>query len=187
MFAEVSTSNPHLYVSAEGQDPDNMFAEGNIIEVIVRDDTIGDTDEGEAEPEVTINGADLRMLQTANGYWTAYFAEEDALRNIGSLDYGVYCSETAASAVTMLELSDSNGVFLPPGSNCDNDNTSADGHPLIREPRDLTNYDDESLGQLGLSNERLWPFIQVFDFTSLSDIEIVYNRGGTQELSLIHI
>ena len=184
VFAEVSTSNPHLYVSAEGQDPDNAFAEGNIIEVIIRDDTIGDTDEGEAEPEVTINGADLRMLQTANGYWTAYFAEEDALAGIedeGSLDYGVYCSETAASSVTGLELSDGNGIYLPPGSDCSDSSVGTGGHPLIREHRDLTNYDDNSLGQLGLSGDNLWPFIQVYDFTSLADVDIVYNRGGTQE------
>ncbi len=182
VFAEVSTSNPNLYVSAEGQDPDNMFAEGNIIEVIIRDDSIGDTDEGEAEPEVTVNGADLRMLQTANGYWTAYFAEVDALAGAAeSLPYGVYCSETAASAVTGLPLSDGNGVYLPPGSNCNDSNTSANGHPLIREPRDLTNYDGNSLGQLGLSNANLWPFIQVYDFTSLTDVDIVYNKGGDRQ------
>ena len=184
VFAEVSTSNPNLYVSAEGQDPDNMFAEGNIIEVIIRDDTIGDTDEGEAEPEVTVNGADLRMLQTANGYWTAYFAEVDALAGIDSLDYGTYCSETSSVAGPGVPLTDSNGAYFPPGSTADCSAVTAgsvDGHPLIREPRDLTNHDGNSLGQLGLSSEKLWPFIQVFDFTSLSDVDIVYNRGGTQE------
>ncbi len=187
VFAEVSTSNPHLYVSAEGQDPDNMFAEGNIIEVIIRDDTIGDTDEGEAEPEVTVNGADLRMLQTANGYWTAYFAEVDALAGISGdgtgLDYGVYCTEAQASAVTTLELSDGNGIYLPPGSDCSDSTVGTGIHPLIREPRDLTDYKDDgtTIGQLGLSDENLWPFIQVFDFTSLSDVDITYNRGGSQE------
>ena len=193
VFAEVSTSNPHLYVSAEGQDPDNMFAEGNIIEVIIRDDTIGDTDEGEAEPEVTVNGADLRMLQTANGYWTAYFAEVDTLRAFNEdsngndltdgLDYGVYCTETQASTVTMLELSDGKGIYLPPGSNCANNSTTANGHPLIREPRSLTDWEPsgDTIGQLGLSNADLWPFIQVFDFTPLSDVDIVYNRGGDRQ------
>ena len=183
VFAEVSTSNPHLYVSAEGQDPDNMFAEGNIIEVIIRDDTIGDTDEGEAEPEVTVNGADLRMLQTANGYWTAYFAEVDALAGIDALDYGVYCTEAQASAVTALELSDGKGIYLPPGSNCANNSTTANGHPLIREPRSLTDWEPsgDTIGQLGLSNADLWPFIQVFDFTPLSDVDIVYNRGGDRQ------
>ena len=185
VFAEVSTSNPSLYVSAEGQDPDNMFAEGNIIEVIIRDDTIGDTDEGEAEPEVTVNGADLRMLQTANGYWTAYFAEVDALAGITALDYGVYCSESSSIAGSGVPLTDSNGAYFPPGStNCSTVTAGpAPGHPLIREPRALTDYagDGSTIGQLGLSSEKLWPFIQVFDFTSLSDVKIVYNKGGTQE------
>ena len=197
-FAEVSTSNPHLYVSAEGQDPDNMFAQGNIIEVIIRDDTIGDTDEGEAEPEVTINGADLRMLQTANGYWTAYFAEVDALADIDSLNYGVYCSESSSVAGLGVPLTDSNGAYFPPGSTTADSNDMcstvtggdtppiSERHPLIREPRALTDWDRKdtttnTLGQLGLASEKLWPFIQVFDFASEGDVEIVYNKGGTRE------
>ena len=61
--------------------------------------------------------------------------------------------------------------------------TTANGHPLIREPRSLTDWNPagDTIGQLGLSNADLWPFIQVFDFTSLSDVEIVYNKGGTRE------
>ena len=119
------------------------------------------------------------MLQTANGYWTAYFAEVDALAGIDGLDYGVYCTETEASTVTTLELTDSNGAYLPPGSNCANDSTTADGHPLIREPRSLTDWKPtgDTIGQLGLSNADLWPFIQVFDFTSLADVNIVYKQG----------
>ena len=184
VFAEVSTSNPHLYVSAEGQDPDNMFAQGNIIEVIVRDDTIGDTDEGEAEPEVTVNGADLRMLQTANGDWRAYFAEVDALEDIdgdcNELDYGVFYD--AAAATTMaggnVDLTDSDGAYFPPPASCMHE--GEEDHPLIRETRDLTTGGN-GLGQLDLSSDDLWPFIQVFDFTSLGDVEIVYNKGGTRE------
>ena len=195
VFAQTSTSNQHLYVSADGQDPDNMFAQGNIIEIIINDDTIGDTDEGEAEPDVTVNGADLRMLQNANGDWRAYIAEVDAIAGIdgngNELDYGEYCSENAASAVSTLELTDGNGVYFPPGSvavNADGtcvidtgDPTS--GHPLIRQARALTDYDPsgDTLGQLGLADANLWPFIQVFDFTSLGDVKIVYSRGGSQE------
>ena len=184
VFAEVSTSNPHLYVSAEGQDPDNMFAQGNIIEVIVRDDTIGDTDEGEAEPEVTVNGADLRMLQTANGDWRAYFAEKDALEDIdgncNELDYGVFYDAATARAMAggEVDLTDSDGVYFPPPASCMH--VGGEDHPLIRETRSLTTGGN-GLGQLDLSSADLWPFIQVFDFTSLGDVEIVYNKGGTRE------
>ncbi len=192
VFAQTSASNPNLYVSAEGQDPDNIFAEGNIIEVIIRDDSIGDTDEGEAEPEVTVNGADLRMLQTANGYWTAYFAEVDALADAAeSLPYGVSCGEDIdiAGPGKDIPLTDSDGIYLPPGSVCSDLSVSRildDGeprHPLIREPRGLTDYkdDDTTIGQLGLVNEDLWPFIQVFDFTPEGDVEIVYNKGGDRQ------
>ena len=135
VFAEVSTTNPHLYVSAEGQNPNNMFGEGNIIEVIIRDDTIGDTDKSAVEPEVTVNGADLRMLQTANGDWRAYIADASAigdidkaapecppdpdivciaLAQIGQLDYGEYCSADTAAAMSGLDLSGSSGVYFPP-------------------------------------------------------------------------
>ena len=184
-FAEVQSTNPNLYVSAEGQAPDNLFAEGNIIEVIIVDDSIGDTDEGEAEPEVTVNGADLRMLQAANGDWRAYIAQAAAIAEIdaigGQLDYGEFCDATAASAVSTLQLSDTNGVYFPPGSSCTDANAGTGEHPLIRETRTLTNHDGNSLGQLGLANDKLWPFIQVFDFAPLSDVDIVYNKGGSQQ------
>lgn len=199
-YAEVTTSNPHLYVSAEGQDADNQFAQGNIIEVIIRDDSIGDTDEGEAEPDVSINGADLRMLQTANGDWRAYFAQADAIAAIdamkGELDYGVYCNAIDATSVAegKVNLRDTNGAYFPPGSvnntvhdtKCKlEDAPKADpddpNHPLIRETRDLTNPSTSGLGQLGFADEDLWPFIQVFDFAPESKVNVVYNKGGTQE------
>ena len=191
-YAAVDQSNPRLFVSAEGQDANNQFAQGNIIEVIIQDDTIGDTDEGEAEPTVTINGADLRMLQTGNGDWRAYFAQADAIESIdgmnGELDYGEYCSANTASTTSTLELSDTNGVYFPPGSvdaNCaiNGSDSEQDYHPLIRETRPLTDYNPsgDTIGQLGLANDNLWPFIQVFDFAPESNVRIVYEKGGTPE------
>ena len=191
-YAAVDQTNANLYVSAEGQDADNQFAEGNIIEVIILDSTIGDTGESEAEPTVTVNGADLRMLQTGDGNWRAYFAQADALADIddmnGQLDYGVHCSASDASTVSTIPLSDTNGVYFPPGSV--NANCAAlpgdTSHPLIRETRTLTDWNPagDTIGQLGLANENLWPFIQVFDFASQSDVRIVYEKGGQQTVTL---
>ena len=193
-YAAVDQTNANLYVSAEGQDADNQFAEGNIIEVIILDSTIGDTGESEAEPTVTVNGADLRMLQTGDGNWRAYFAQADALADTdamnGQLDYGEFCSASDASTVSTLQLSDTNGVYFPPGSvnaNCaiQSGDTS---HPLIRETRTLTDWNPagDTIGQLGLANENLWPFIQVFDFASQSDVRIVYEKGGQQTVTLTY-
>ncbi len=191
-YAAVDQTNANLYVSAEGQDADNQFAEGNIIEIIILDSTIGDTGESEAEPTVTVNGADLRMLQTGDGNWRAYFAQADALADIdtmnGQLDYGVFCSASDASTVSTLQLSDTNGVYFPPGSV--NENCAAlpgdTSHPLIRETRTLTDWNPngDTIGQLGLANDNLWPFIQVFDFASQSDVRIVYEKGGQQTVTL---
>ena len=193
-YAAVDQTNANLFVSAEGQDADNQFAEGNIIEVIILDSTIGDTGESEAEPTVTVNGADLRMLQTGDGNWRAYFAQADALADVdamnGQLDYGVHCSASDASTVSTLQLSDTNGVYFPPGSV--NANCAAlpgdTSHPLIRETRTLTDWNPagDTIGQLGLANENLWPFIQVFDFASQSDVRIVYEKGGQQTVTLTY-
>ena len=209
-YAAVDQTNANLYVSAEGQDADNQFAEGNIIEVIILDSTIGDTGESEAEPTVTVNGADLRMLQTGDGNWRAYFAQADALADIhkhnteadidamdGQLYYGVFCSASAATAVSTLQLSDTNGVYFPPDSvvsvndTCEalDGNPNDPNHPLIRETRTLTDWNPagDTLGQGdGLENPNMWPFIQVFDFASQSDVRVVYEKGGQQTVTLTY-
>ena len=88
------------------------------------------------------------MLQAANGDWRAYFAQAAAIAEIdamnGQLDYGEFCTASQASNVSKLQLSDTNGVYFPPGSSCTDETVSANNepnHPLIRETRDLTNHD----------------------------------------------
>ena len=204
-FAEVTTSNPHLYVSAEGQDPDNKFAEGNIIEVIIRDDSIGDTDGGEAEPEVTVNGADLRMLQTVNGDWRAYFMVGELFAYLPcppdvscerpslvpkQLDYGVFCSAREAAGLTGLDLSYTIGVFIP--ATLDNRAHEAlppdlPGHlpanicssPFVQSTEHPLIREAPDLTGHTLGD--LWPFIQVLHFTPHSDLDIEYNKGGNRE------
>ncbi|MGD8918531.1 MAG: peptidase, partial [Nitrosopumilaceae archaeon] len=69
--------NPNLFVSAENSKFDNHFSGSMVIEVVIRDSSIGDTDEGKGEPDVTINGKSLRMVQATDGNWYAYFANVD--------------------------------------------------------------------------------------------------------------
>ena len=59
--AQIS-SNPHLKVSAEGQNADNTIASTNIIEVVVIDDL--NNDPTSSEPIVTVDGNTLRMAQS---------------------------------------------------------------------------------------------------------------------------
>jgi hypothetical protein len=60
--AEAGT-NPNLSVSAENSKFNNYFSGSMVIEVVIRDSSIRDTDEGKGEPDVTINGKSLRMVQ----------------------------------------------------------------------------------------------------------------------------
>ena len=61
--------NPNLSVSAENSKFDNHFSGSMVIEVVIRDSSIGDTDEGKGEPDVTLNGKSLRMVQATDGNW----------------------------------------------------------------------------------------------------------------------
>ena len=68
---EADASNSNLFVSAENPTFENRFAGSMVVEVIVNDPQIDDTGEGKGEPDVTINGKDLRMVQTTDGNWYA--------------------------------------------------------------------------------------------------------------------
>mgnify|MGYP005627232889 FL=1 len=62
--SSADAANDNLYVSAENSQFDNYMAGPMVIEVIVIDSDINDTDEGKGEPEVTVQGKDLRMAHT---------------------------------------------------------------------------------------------------------------------------
>ena len=55
-----AASNPNLDVSAENSEFNNHFAGSMVVEVVIRDNDIRDTDEGNGEPDVTLNGKSLR-------------------------------------------------------------------------------------------------------------------------------
>ena len=101
-------SNPHLYVSAEGQNSLNEVSPVNIIEIAVIDPLISATDEGKGEPNVEVNGAEIRMAQATDGAWYAYIADADGARHLdataagggvkgNATDVGAFCSADSGS------------------------------------------------------------------------------------------
>ena len=130
MPAAYASHNANLYVSAESSQFDNYFAGPMVIEVIVIDPNIDDTDEGKGEPDVTVNGKDMRMVQATDGNWYAYFADRlqaqtadqtvngtgVATGNIG-LDFGVFCGTgtdiTADAGSAAIILTNTVGIALP--------------------------------------------------------------------------
>ncbi|MEK0382390.1 MAG: peptidase, partial [Nitrosopumilus sp.] len=76
-FDAEASHTPNLFVSAENPHYDNHFAGSMVIEVVISDPDFNDVGEAEGEPDVTLNGSDLRMVQATNGKWYAYFANLD--------------------------------------------------------------------------------------------------------------
>ncbi len=179
-----ASSNPNLFVSAENSQYENHFAGSMVIEVVVRDNDIRDTDEGKGEPDVTLNGKNLRMVQATDGNWYGYFANVDKALAADStvvlagqgLDFGTFCDR--GNTTFGISLSDSDGFFVP-RSDC-NGNPVPDTNNVVRQPKSI-NTNSGLNGQIGL-NPDAWPLIQLFSF---SDVIIQYNAaGGAQTVNL---
>ncbi len=119
-------ANANLFVSAENSQFENYIAGPQVIEVVVDDPGISDTDESVGDPNVEINGKDLLMTQGSDGRWYAYFASlehaytadytvQDQNAKKG-LNYGSFCSSTTTvlsdDKQTAL-VTDTDGIAIP--------------------------------------------------------------------------
>ena len=110
-----------MFVSAENTQFDNRFSGSMVVEVVVKDPGISDTNEGKGEPNVSINGKSLRMVQATDGNWYAYFANVDRTKaadaTVGlegkGLDFGVFCSKDTSSSVFGVGFSETIGIAVP--------------------------------------------------------------------------
>ena len=200
-----ASHNPNLSVSAENSMFDNHFAGSVVVEVVVDDPGLRDTDEGKGEPNVTVNGSDLRMVQASNGKWYAYFANKEkaqiadqiAFNNgagVGgeSLDFGVFCSSNTAASVFGVTFSDSGAIAVPRSggltgatdgtssfSTCTGSPTnSANLNNVVRSPKTLNKNSAVPVGQIGI-NENAWPLIQLFSFSN--SVIVQYDAAGNSQ------
>jgi len=206
-FNAEATHNPHLFVSAENPIYDNHFAGSMVIEVVVSDPDYNDIGEAEGEPDVTLNGNDLRMVQATDGKWYAYFANINAAKRadqivldagpgaVGkSLDFGVFCSSSTASSVLGVGFSDTEGVAVPalpilsdftngnaPFTACTASPVGGNDNNVVRNPKSINTNPSVPTGQIGI-DVYAWPLIQLFSF---DNVEIKYNRpGGIEKVQL---
>ena len=189
---------PNLYVSAENSQFDSYMSGPQVIEVVVTDSDINETDESKGEPDVTVNGKDLRMVQATDGNWYGYFASRahattaDGITGAG-LEYGTICTEAQvvaatgnnilSSSDTGISLSETNGVALPLAV-CDrSDPATATATPMnvLREAKTVNVLSDGNVGQIGLKSPGLWPFIQLYDLTVSGNVVVQYNKGGAPQ------
>ncbi len=183
-----SKSTANLYVST------TTFGGPMIVEVIVRDPNYSQTDENEAEPDVTINGNELRLIQATDGYWYAYVAHQGNVAivdDVGTadvgvgLDFGTICPSEQANNIIDADFDASATVYV----NANTCNTTAGTiNPGVinvlgnaKEPTDVFST-FVTLGNAGLNNTAFWPFIQTFDdFADDSNVEVIYNTGGNSQ------
>jgi hypothetical protein len=112
-------ANANLFVSAENSQFDNYMSGPQVIEVVVIDSDINDTDQAKGEPDVTVNGKILRMAQAVDGNWYGYFADRNmaqiadstvSLASAGSgLDFGTFCSAASGTVATGVNMGDTVG------------------------------------------------------------------------------
>lgn len=195
-----ASSNPNLFVSAENSQFKNHFSGSMVVEVVIRDSNLQDTDEGKGEPDVTLNGKSLRMAQSTDGNWYAYFANVDKAKIADStqsstsgkgLDFGVFCSRDTASSVFGITLSETDGIAVPRNNglsgftNGDVSFNQCTGTPtsstnlnnVVRNPKSINTNPNIPSGQIGLDSDA-WPLIQLFSF---DDVTVQYNAGGNPQ------
>ncbi|MGH9910117.1 MAG: hypothetical protein ACRD32_05710, partial [Nitrososphaerales archaeon] len=103
-----------------------------VVEVVINDPALTDTDEAKGEPDVTVNGKDVRMVQGTDGLWYAYIADRLQAQTADShaggqvglpsgtdgtgLDFGVFCgtgTDISDGVGSTIILTDTVGIALP--------------------------------------------------------------------------
>jgi len=113
-----------LKVRVDGQ-ISNTITGAEVVEVTIIDSDINDTDEAKGEPDVNVNGKNLRMVQAVDGNWYGYFANRDSaliadsqvIVNGTGNDFGVFCGPQNADnllgeGTSPVSLSDSMGIAI---------------------------------------------------------------------------
>jgi len=200
------SSNPNLFVTPEIEQS-GIFYGHQVVGVMVVDSDISETDEAKGEPDVTVNGKTLRMIQSVDGNWYGYFASRDhAIFADGVLDNGINFGKFCHDSTLILDGANNVDVFdtvgiaidvssnssvegsdvkfppdpIPSTATCDSiDNPGSVGMNVIDDIPPIN--PDNGIGyagQIGL-NPELWPFIQLY---SIQDgglgAFIQYNKGG---------
>ncbi len=164
MVPEAYAANANLFVSAENSKFDNYMSGPQVIEVTIIDSSISDTNEGEGEPDVTVNGNNLRMVQATDGNWYGYFADKEMAELADGTDNGLdFGTSGSASDIDLTEF-EADGLFYNNGDNVN----------VVREEKNINSFGS---GQIGV-DANAWPFIQLYTFSQGGNVVVQYNKGG---------
>jgi hypothetical protein len=166
MMPAAFAANANLFVSAENSQFDNYMSGPQVIEVVVIDSDINDTDEAKGEPDVTVNGKILRMVQAVDGNWYGYFADRtmasiaDHTANIGvqagqGLDFGTLCATGTNTDTTVgVSVGDTDGIALPiHNTNLAGQNGTATGIALTTQCTPVSGSGNLTTGAMNVIRE----------------------------------
>ncbi len=202
------SDHPNLFVSAENNVFQNHFAGAMVIEVIVKGNNV-QLDQAQGEPNVNVNGRQLRMAQASDGYWYAFFANTNAAKQADqialggsagqNLDFGVFCSSSTPSSVLGADFSQTDGIAIPDSNGLSGTTQglasfgtcsgtpqppSVNQNNVVKNSPSLNTNSNISSGQIGV-NPNIWPVIQLFSFSN--DVNVEYNGPtGTQSVDLTY-
>ena len=162
--SDVYAATENLYVSADNSEFNNHFAGPMIIEVVINDNNIDDSNS--PEPDVTVNGANLKMVQAGDGNWYAYIAERKITAladSMAGFDYGIKVTDISseASAITTTAAEE-----IYKNSNL-----------VVRQAKQVNSDNSANLGM-----ENIWPVIQTFDFSINGHVSISYLKSGNPQI-----
>ena len=203
VMPEAFAANANLFVSADKSQFGNYMTGPQVIEVKIINSDINETNESKGEPDVTVNGNKLRMVQASDGNWYGYFADRTQadiadgtvpieFRGSG-LDFGTFCpKETNISGSgTIVSVTETVGIYVGADIDTSDDlctilgTDPVDYQNVIREEKDINEFpSSEVAGQIGI-NPDYWPFIQLYNLAKGGNVNIQYNAaGGVQSTSL---
>ena len=153
----------NLVVSADNKLFAKSFNGPMVIEVVVNDNDIDDLTNS-AEPDVTVNGATLKMIQAGDGNWYAYIAENDIIGHSLVTDTLFGGEDTPGSDHAFhSDNTDAESIYL---------NTDI----VVRQPKEPSNNELNA----GIDST-VWPVVQGFDFTVGGDVTVTYAKGGNPQ------
>ena len=205
--------NANLFVSAEDATFGNAMT-GQVVEVIIRDNQIDSLDESLGEPDVFINGNDLRMVQANDGNWYGYFASKSMAEDVDSsgnaaglgIDFGVICGTNINIAQdgssNVVDFSEADAVALPLAEGTPCPTTTQYGNSatppgtannesdlnVVREAKGVNTNQaiQANPGQIGI-HKNYWPFVQLYDIEEDNTVIVRYDKGGgAQTVSLTY-
>ena len=109
-----ASHNANLFVSAENSNSNNLMTGPMVVEVVVSDSSINRLDQAYGEPDVSVNGKKLRMIQGSDGAWHAFIADIDMAKAADATQPGL------SSQFTGVDNSTRPGKGLNFGKFCNN-------------------------------------------------------------------